>query len=259
MNSQIKKDDIKYKENTGPIVILVAPQMGENIGTTARAMLNCGLMDLRLVTPRDGWPDAKAYGTCSGADTVLDNLKIFDTTAEAIRDINMVFATTARHRYMNKDVHTPLEAAQIIKNQTSEGFKTGFLFGCERSGLPNEDITLCDAIVSAPLNPEFSSLNLAQAVLLVVYQWYQLSAEKDNTRLVEQPVLATKEALTNLFDHLETELDKGGFFKTEGIKPLMVQNVRNMLHKASLTDQEVRTLHGMIVALTGRSRKNENK
>lgn len=241
----------------GPAVILVRPQLGENIGAVARAMLNCGLTDLRLVAPRDGWPNERALSSASGADYLIENARLFTTTAAAISDLNYVMATTARPRDMVTPVFTPETAvAQIFPL----GGKAGLLYGCEKSGLDNEDITLADAIITVPLNPEFSSLNLAQAVLLTAYEWFKLALRESDgivpvpDNIVEQ---ATKENLLNLFDHLEDELDQSGFFKTQEVRPVVVQNLRAMLQKTALTPQEVRTFHGMIVALTGRKRRKK--
>ena len=167
-------DDIKSEE-IGPAIILIDPQLGNNIGSAARAMLNCGLKDLRLVRPRDGWPNASAVKMASGATEVLNNAKVFDNTLEAVSDLNLVLATTARMRDLSKTVLSPKQAVGwLIDHHANEG-RSGILFGPERSGLVNDDIVLADAVINVPLNPKFSSLNLAQAVLIMGYEWFQNS------------------------------------------------------------------------------------
>ena len=243
----------------GPAIILVAPQMGDNIGKAARAMLNCGLTDLRLVNPRDGWPNERAEACCSGAYLVLDQVQLFDSVRDAVGDIDYVLGTTARLRDIDLPVYKPSAAVEQLNTTYSNSQKSAILFGCERSGLDNDDIALCDGVLSIPLNPEFSSLNLAQAVLLIAYQWFS-SQEHDlattpyKTHDEAAPARASKEQLYNLFDHLEDELAKGGYFKTEELRPKIVKNIQAMLSRASLSEQEVRSLLGMIVSLSGRKR-----
>ena len=196
----------------GPAIILIEPQLGENIGTCARAMLNCGLTDLRLVRPRDGWPSGSAKAAASGADIVLDNARLCDTTEEAIADLSHVFATTARNRGMIKRIMTPREAAVEMRAQSSAGLTTGVLFGPERTGLFNDDLALADTSLTVPLNPSFSSLNLAQAVLLIGYEWYQTGDVTPGRYLhIGATRAARKEELVNFFDHLEQELSGSGF------------------------------------------------
>ena len=242
----------------GPAVILIDPQLGENIGTAARAMLNCGLVDLRLVRPRDGWPNDKARSASSGADPVIDGARVFDRTEDAVADLARVFATTARPRDMVKPVVTPREAAAIIceagAGQPSDGGACGVLFGPERSGLTNDDIALADTIVTIPLNPAFMSLNLAQAVLLVGYEWF--TARDAATFGGAQAGTATEPAdkahLIGLFEHLEQELDAAEFFRVAEKRPSMVRNIRNLIQRALPTEHEVRTLHGIVTSLSGR-------
>ncbi len=235
----------------GPAVILVQPQLGENIGMVARAMLNCTLLDLRLVAPRDGWPNDAAYKTASGADVVLDNAQVFETTADAVADLGHVFATTARARDMSKDVLTPHGAAQEMRAQLDQDVKCGVLFGKESVGLHNDDIALADSILMVPLNPGFTSLNLAQAVLLMGYEWFQAATEQPDeiyeVRLDTRR--ATKEELVGLFEHLEHELTDCGFLGVEEKKPAMIRNLRNMFQRARMTEQEVRTMRGVIAGL----------
>jgi tRNA/rRNA methyltransferase len=237
----------------GPAVILVEPQMGENIGAAARAMLNCGLTDLRLVRPRDGWPSPKAVASASGADAVLEAARLHDRTADAMADCAMVFATTARGRDMLKPVMTPKAAAAEMRALAAGGSRVGILFGPERTGLTNDDVALADIAVTVPLNPAFASLNLAQAVLLLAYEW-RMAADGTPPLALDYPPdapPASKALLFNLFAHLETELDARGFFRVAEKRPSMQRNIRAMLERARLSEQEVRTLHGVIVSLAG--------
>lgn len=235
----------------GPAVILVRPQMGENIGAVARAMLNFGLTELRIVAPRDGWPNDKAYAMASRADQVLDAAQLFDTTEAAIADLTRVYATTARRRDMVKPVMTPHAAAGDMRATLAAGGRAGVLFGGERAGLDNDDVALAAVIVEAPTNPAFSSLNLAQAVLLVAYEWFQAG---DNRPPVTFDAGRTAEAVSAadllvFFERLERELDAGGFLKPPEKRPTMIRNIRNMFQRAGLTDQEVRTLQGIVSSL----------
>jgi tRNA/rRNA methyltransferase len=238
---------------TIPAIILCEPQLGENIGAVARAMLNCGLTDLRLVNPRDGWPSDSARAAASGADRVIDEVQLFDSTEAAISDLSFVLATTARQRDMVKPIWSPKEAIQRLKTAEATGAKCGVLFGCERSGLTNDQVALADACLSFPLNPGFTSLNLAQAVLLVGWEWRQASvAPAPAETIPEISPPATRGDLVHLFDHLERELEVGGFFFPPEKRPHMVRSLRNLLTRAALTHQDVKTLHGVIVSLIKR-------
>ncbi len=235
-----------------PVIILVEPQLGENIGSAARAMLNCGLTRLRIVRPRDGWPSARALAAASGADAVIEAAEIYDSTAAAIADLNYVLATTARQRDMVKTILTPEAAAEELHARAAAEQRTGILFGPERTGLMNDDIPLADAVVTIPVNPAFSSLNLAQGVLLIGYCWWRMQVAREGRRLEiggNRP--ATKKEMENLFLRLEEALEEGGFYATEQQRPTMVRNMRNLLQRAEMTEQEVRTFHGVIVALNG--------
>src|SRR5215470_5132174 len=191
----------------GPAIILVEPQLGENIGTAARAMMNCGLGELRLVRPRDGWPNPKALAAASGADEVIQNARLFDSTAAAIADLHRVYGTTARHRGMVKPVVTPRQGALEMRAAEARGERVGVLFGPERTGLVNDDIPLADAVLQVPLNPAFSSLNLGQAVLIVAYEWFQSGSDEPPRELVtNEGGPASKAELMNFFAHLEKEL-----------------------------------------------------
>jgi tRNA/rRNA methyltransferase len=235
----------------GPAIILVEPQMGENIGMASRAMLNAGLGDLRLVRPRDVWPNPKSRHTASGADAVIDGARVFETTDAAIADLTRVYAATARPRDMIKPVLTPRSGATEMRNAFAGGEKIGVLFGGERAGLQNDDIALADTVLQAPLNPAFSSLNLGHAVLIVTYEWYQAADTTPAAQLPEgrtQP--ATKGELVNFFERLEGALDACGFLHIQEKRPIMVRNIRNIFQRANLMEQEVRTLHGILSCLT---------
>lgn len=218
----------------------------------ARAMLNCGLTDLRLVNPREAWPNDKARAASAGADAVIDGARLFDTTTEAVADLEVVYATTARERAMTKRVVTPRQAASEARAHLAAGGTAGVLFGREAKGLQNDEVALADTIVNVPLNPGFSSLNLAMAVLLIGYEWWSAG---DATPAAVQTMPketrpATKDELVGLFEHLERELDACGFLRTPGQRPVMIRNLRNLLGRAMLTLQEVRTLRGVISCLT---------
>lgn len=234
-----------------PVIVLVRPQLGENIGMAARAMLNCGLSSLRLVKPRDGWPNLKAERAASGADIVLDKAKVFDTTAEAVADLRRVVATTARNRELAQRIVTPRRAASEMRAWIGGGEKVGILFGPERTGLENDDMVLADTALSIPLNPQFSSLNIAQAVLLVSYEWAAAADATPASRMSDHSTRpATKDELQNLFDHLERALDQSGFLRHKAMRPAMVNNLRALLQRANMTEQEARTFHGVIKFLS---------
>lgn len=241
-----------------PVVILVEPQLGENIGAAARAMLNCGLSDLRLVRPRDGWPNTQAQAAATGAAWVIEEARLYDTTVEAVADLERTYATTARHREMLKPIKTPPVVASEIRAGAAIGERAGLLFGPERTGLSNDDVALASAVLHVPLNPDFTSLNLAQAVLLVCWEWFRLQTESEllrATSLVEPSSVsarATQSELINFFEHLEQELDRSGFLRVAEKRDIMVRNLRNLFHRAELESHEVRTLHGVVSYLVGR-------
>jgi tRNA/rRNA methyltransferase len=236
---------------TTPVVIMVRPQLGENIGMAARAMLNCGLSRLRLVAPRDGWPNERAVRAASGADVVLEQAELFDTVAEAVADLEHVVATTARNRELNQRILTARHAASEIRGWVGQGRAVGILFGPERTGLENDDMVHADTALSIPLNPQFSSLNVAQAVLLVAYEW---AASGDTTpveRMADHATRpATKEEMQNLFEHLERALDQSGFLRNKDMRPSTVLNLRAFLQRAQMTEQETRAFHGVIKFLS---------
>ncbi len=238
---------------SAPAIILVAPQLAENIGAAARAMLNCGLTDLRLVRPRPSWPHPRAIAAAAGADIVLERAKIFDETKHAIADLHYVYATTARPREGVKTVVTARAAAGEIHERAAKRERSGLLFGPERTGLENDDVSLADAIVSVPLNRDFSSLNLAQAVLLNAYEWRMAADSTPSHALARgKAESATKEDVVGFFERLEAELDACGFLRNTDMRPTMVRNIRNIFHRAGLMAHEVRTLQGIVTGLTER-------
>ncbi|GMB82300.1 RNA methyltransferase [Shinella zoogloeoides] len=235
----------------GPAIILVHPQLGENIGMVARAMANFGLAELRLVNPRDGWPSEKAISAASKADHVIEAAKVYPSLEEAISDLEFVYATTARDRYGYKEVRSPVVAADDLRTRFRAGQKTGILFGRERTGLTNEEIALADELVTFPVNPAFASLNLAQAVLLMSYEWMKsgLASVEDTPfdALPQRP--AKKEELQGLFDHVEETLDARGYFRPAEKKPKLVENLRAILTRPSFTGTEIQVLRGIISCL----------
>jgi tRNA/rRNA methyltransferase len=244
----------------GPVIILVEPQLAENIGMCARAMANFGLNELRLVAPRDGWPSGGglkkgATAAASGATHVLDNARLFPDAASAIADLNHVLATTARERGQMKRVHTPAEAMPGLSARIGAGERVGILFGRERIGLTNEEISVADAILTFPVNPAFASLNLAQAVLLCGYEWLKASGGEPPFRENNPSPPATRATILSMFDYLEGELERSGFFPP-GKKPIMTANLRDILHRLDMTEQEARTLRGVFKSLAeGQTKK----
>lgn len=239
---------------TPPVIILVRPQLGENIGASARAMMNCGLTELRLVSPRDGWPNYRAVATASGANSILEKAQLFATTHDAVADLHHLWATTARSRDMRKPETSPRGAVLRMRRAAAMEERCGILFGAERTGLTNDELNLADFILQFPLNPDFSSLNLAQAVLLVSYQWRDATQEDRQESVPESEQghrPATRKQIHHFFRHLEQELERHGFFRHEHMRPTMVKNIRNLFLRSGLRDQEVRTLHGMIASLSG--------
>ena len=235
-----------------PAVILVEPQLGENIGTAARAMLNCGLDDLRLVRPRDGWPSEKAVSAASGADSVLDRARLYPSVAAAIADLVHLYAATARDRGMVRREVTPRCAAVEMRAWLAGGEPCVVLIGPERTGLVNVDVALADTVLTVPLNPAFSSLNLAQAVLIVGYEWFTSGAAGPPEILRRGGSRsATKAELLNFFDHFEEELERNGFLRNRESRPHMVRNLRSLFQRAQCTEQELRTLHGVVTAFAG--------
>ncbi len=236
-----------------PSVILIGTQLGENVGTTARAMLNFGLSDLRLVRPKCGWPNVKALKACSGATKVLNRVRIFETTDEATADLQLVLATTARPRDLPKPVVTATEAGRDLRLAMAKGQSVGVLFGPERTGLSNDDLIYADAVLSVPLNPTYSSLNLAQAVLLVAYEWFQAGdPERPGPSTMQSRRPATKGELQGLLGHVVDELDETNFFRTPERRQSMLQNMKLVIQRANLREPDVHLLRGVIKALSRR-------
>jgi tRNA/rRNA methyltransferase len=237
-----------------PAIVLVEPQIGENIGATARAMANFGLTDLRIVNPREGWPNRKAEASASGAPTFA-SIRVFPSLNDAVAGLRFVFAATARPREVEKPVKGPVEAARILRDLAAQSTMTGVLFGRERNGLTNDEVTLADEVLTLPVDPGFPSLNVAQAVLLVAYEWRRAGFETERAAIPfqgkDEPP-AEKQELYALFDHLEAALETTGFFRPLEKKPMMVQTLRAMLQRAQFTEPEVRTLRGAVAALERR-------
>jgi len=231
-----------------PVIILVQPQLGENIGKAARAMLNFGLTELRLVAPRDGWPNPSAGPAASGADIVLEQAQVFDTLAEAVADCSTVFASTVRRRELVMPVIGPEDMARQI---TEVGGRSAILFGPERSGLATEDVAVADAIVTVPINPQFGSLNLAQAVILLAYEWSRTKGLAQPTvREVEPP--APHSDVDGLIEHLEGALDTAGYFFPPERKEVTRNNIRTIFTKTGWSTREIKAVRGMLRALVSR-------
>ncbi len=213
-------------------------------------MANFGLSDLRLVNPRDGWPQDRAWASASGADWPLDNAQLHHSVAEAIADLHVVYASTARPRELQLPLLTPRAAAAALRSASAEGLKVGLLFGGERAGLETADISLCQAVVTIPIDPRFRSLNLAQAVAVCGYEWWTGLSDAPPPAFRPGAPPATTDALRGFYEHLERELEASGFFHPPEKTPGMGQNLRAALGRAHFTDQEVRTLRGVITALS---------
>ncbi len=229
-----------------PAIVLARPQLGENIGKAARAMLNFGLTDLRLVTPRDGWPNPSAGPAASGADIVLEEARVFDSVAAAVADCPFVYATTVRKRGLVIPVVTPEEAAREIR--TNDG-PSAILFGAERSGLETEEVAVARKIVTVPINPEFRSLNLAQAVILVAYEWSKHASLMMPTEGEPAEPRATQEQLEGLIGQMDAALDTAGYYHPPDRTPATRKTMRTILTKAGWSNREIQALRGMIRAL----------
>lgn len=234
-----------------PAIVLVAPQLPENIGAAARAMANFGLSDLRLVNPREAWPNDKARAAASGANHVIDAVRVFPDLVPAIADLSFVYATTARPREVAKAVVGPREAAVTARARIAAGDRVGLLFGRERTGLTNEEVALADAILTLPVDPAFSSLNIAQAVLIVAYEW-RLSGDASLPFDDGMGPRASRAELIGMFEHLEGALEQAGFFRPPERRPHIMLALKALYQRAGLTEQEVRTLRGVIAAFERR-------
>ena len=248
--SESKQPDFQPVADAQPTFILVRPQLGENIGASARAMLNFSLGRMRIVDPRDGWPNASAVKMASGAGRVLDEAELYPDVGSAVADCNYVYATTARNRDLNLPIHSPSEAALDGRQRIETGHKVAFLFGPERAGLDNDDLAFAQAIISVPTNPEFSSLNLAQCVLLLAYEWLRTQFDPSDSGASRARLpLANSKAKEVLAQHYVRDLEEAGFFWPESKADGMKRNLQGLLLRLDLTEPEVRTLHGVRKAL----------
>jgi tRNA/rRNA methyltransferase len=239
----------RWVETPGPVVILVEPQLGENIGAAARAMANFGLSELRLVKPRQAWPNDKARMMAAGADRVLGDARLYDTLAAAIADCSFVLATTARAHDQAKPVIGPDAAAAEIAPRIASGETVAILFGRERNGLENDEVALADCIVTLPVNPAFASLNLAQAVVIVAYEWFKLAGGGLPFAMPEKSAPAPKQQLLAFFAAVERELERVEFFRPPDKRETMQINLRNIFSRMRPTQQDIQTLHGVIMAI----------
>ena len=240
----------EWIDRPGPVVILVEPQLGENIGAAARAMANFGLSRLRLVRPRQGWPNGKARIMAVGADRILDGAVLYDTLEAAIGDCSFVFAATARAHDQAKAVVGPEEAAALAAPRVAAGETVAFVFGRERNGLENDEVALADRIVTLPVNPAFASLNLAQAIVIVAYEWFKLASGGTLPFATpEKSAPAPKQQLLAFFASLERELEKVEFFRPPDKRETMQINLRNIVTRMQPTHQDIQTLHGVIMAI----------
>ncbi len=238
-----------WLETPGPVIVLVEPQLGENIGAAARAMANFGLATLRLVRPRQKWPNDKAHVMAAGADRILDRAVLYDSLEAAIADCNFVLATTARAHDQAKPVIGPEEAAAEAAEHVSAGSTVAFLFGRERHGLENDEVGLADRIVTLPVNPAFASLNLAQAVVIVAYEWFKRTGGGLPFSTREKSAPAPKQQLLAFYAALERELEKVEFFRPADKRETMQINLRNIFARMAPTRQDIQTLHGVVMAI----------
>ncbi len=233
-----------------PVVVLVRPQLAENIGSVARAMANGGLHHLRLVAPRDGWPQERAWRTASGADRILDEATVHADVDDAVADLHRVLATCPRPRHVVIPVLTARGGAAELRQIGRRGLRAGLLFGPERAGLDSDDMARADALIRYPLNPAFSSLNLAQAVMVMAYEWWLSDDDSaPRTLMTNETHVATKGELENFLGHLTRELDACGFLRNLPKRPGMVRNLRHLFERGEVTEQELRTLHGVVAEL----------
>ena len=239
-----------WVERPGPCVILVEPQLADNIGAAARAMANFGLTRLRLVKPREGWPAERAYVVASGAHRILDEAQVYESVEAAIGDLNYVFATTARAHDQAKPVCDAGEAARIASGKVAAGEAVGVMFGRERNGLENDEVALADQIITLPVNPAFASLNLAQAVVIVTYEWFKLASGAELPfGMPQKSQAAPRQQLLAFFANLERELEKVEFFRPPDKRETMQINLRNIFSRMQPTQQDIQTLSGVIMAI----------
>ena len=240
----------RWVEQPGPCVILVEPQLADNIGAAARAMANFGLSQLRLVAPRETWPAERAYVMASGANRILDAAQVYDNVEAAIGDLNFVFATTARAHDQAKPVVDAAAAAVLAAERVAGGERVGLMFGRERNGLENHEVALADRIITLPVNPAFASLNLAQAVVIVAYEWFKLvSGGALPFAMPQKSQAAPRQQLLAFFANLERELEKVEFFRPPDKRETMQINLRNIFSRMQPTQQDIQTLSGVIMAI----------
>lgn len=239
-----------------PAVILVRPQMGENIGAVARAMSNFGLSELRLVAPRDGWPNRKAAEMASGGLSIIEKVRVFDRFADALSDMHQVYATTARLRDMEKPVLPPADAMEQLCG-AMEQWRTALVFGPERTGLENEEVAQCNTLITIPTAPENSSLNLAQSMVILGYEWWRRQGAPAVQRAL--PEVAPREDWNGLLGQLERYLDQADFYRVADKKTVMWQNVQAMMLRAPWSAQEVRSMRGMLRAIWEKRRLRDDE
>ncbi|WP_147124760.1 RNA methyltransferase [Shimia ponticola] len=248
------------EKNAQPTFVLVRPQMGENIGAAARAMWNFGLDRMRIVDPRDGWPNQRAVALASGAGRLLDQAMVTEDLAGALSETTYVFATTARQRGLTKPVFTPERAMALAAEKIAAGQHVAVLFGPERAGLENDDVARANAIITVPVNPEFFSLNLAQCVLLTAYEWQRQIAELEHERVdMAKTDWATGEEMEHLAAHYEDQLQDAGFFFPEAKAQGMKMNLRNLWSRMPLTRADVQMLHGIMRQMVRWKNKSEKE
>ncbi len=236
-----------------PIIILVNPQMCENVGMAARAMLNCGLYNLRIINPREDHLSEKAIKASSGAEKILFNAQVYNSISEAVADLTNIYATTARRRNQIKTIFTAEKAASDISKKVNMGAKCGILFGPERTGLENDDVSLAKAIIEIPLNPEHTSLNLSQAVLLVGYEWYKTQINVADEEFVTNAThLATNEQLMKFFSFLEDKLSDYKNLSDTQKRPTLLRNLHNIFTRNQMTEQELNSLYGIVSFLSNK-------
>ncbi len=241
---------VSFEKTQSPVVILMRPQLSENMGMVARAMMNCALSDLRLIAPRENHLSDKAFSASSGAQEILQHATVYENLTDALTDINFLLATTARSRDMTKPVYHPEKAMDLCLEKTMQGMKTGLLFGAERTGLENHELILADGILEIPLNPKHSSLNLAQAVLLTGYTWFSRVQNFDNSRFARggsEP--ASKAEVALWLESFKKDLDDKGYFHFPDKRERMEHNLENIFTRIDLTQAEIKTLYSVLKIL----------
>ena len=230
-----------------PVFVMVRTQLASNIGASARAMMNFGIQELRLVSPREDWLSSEARSMAAGADKILEEAKVFNDLSSAVSDLQYVYATSTRRRDMVYEISNAEEGAMKLTKQILSGIKCGVLFGPERTGLLNDELMFADSVIEVPLNPEHSSLNVSQAVLLIGYEYFKHNNQNRSKEInILNSRVAEKKDLIIFFNHLESELDKAGYFSIPEKRPKMLRNLKNIFIRSHLSQQEINTLHGVI-------------